>query len=88
MLRIDNNERKARELLEGIRKLSPDAEQLTEGEEEFLLGVLRGELNDVPDRFTGNAIVNVSPNTPEQQRAIDEINAELEAGGEATRRDG
>lgn len=66
MLRIDDDERKARELLEGIRKLSPNAEQLTEGEEEFLLSVLRGELNDVPDRFSGCAIVNVSPNTPEQ----------------------
>lgn len=87
MPRIDDDERKARELLEGIRRLSPDAEPLTAGEEEFLLGVLRGELNDVPDRFTGNAIVNVSPNTPEQQKAIDEINAELDAGSEATRRD-
>ena len=71
-------------LLEGIKKLSPDAEPMTEWEERFLLDVLRGELNDVPDRFTGNAIVNVSPNTPEQQKAIDEMNAELEAKGKAT----
>ena len=85
MSKIDDD-RKARELLDGIRKLNPNDEPLTEGEEEFLLGVLRGELNDVPDRFTGNAIVNVSPNTPEQHKAIDEINAELEDGGTATRR--
>lgn len=26
------------------------------------------------DRWTGNAITNVSKNTPEQQRAVDEIN--------------
>lgn len=71
-------------LLEGIRQLSPDAEPPTEGERDFLLSVLRGELNGVPDRFTGNAIVNVSPNTLEQQRAIDEINAKLEARGKAT----
>lgn len=87
MSRIDD-ERKARELLEGIHKLSSDAESLTEGEDEFLLGVLRGELNDVPDRFTGNAIVNVSPNTPEQQKAVDEANAALEARDAATQREG
>ena len=75
-------------LLEGIRKLNPNADQLTEGEEEFLLGVLRGELNDVPDRFSGCAITNVSSNTPEQQKAIDEANAALEARDAATRREG
>ena len=87
MSKIDDDERKARELLEGIKKLSPDVEPMTEGEERFLLDVLRGELNDVPDRFTGSAIVNVSPNTPEQQKVIDEINAELEARDTATRRE-
>ena len=82
MSKIDDDERKARELLEGIKKLSPDTEPMTEGEEQFLLEILRGELNDVPDRFTGNAIVNVSPNTPEQQKFVDEWNAQH--GGEAT----
>lgn len=32
--------------------------------------IKRGEV----DRWTGNAITNVSKNTPEQQRAIDEMN--------------
>lgn len=30
------------------------------------------------DRWSANAIVNVSPNTPEQQALIDEINAQLD----------
>lgn len=30
------------------------------------------------DRFSGHAITNVSPNTPEQQRLIDEINREYD----------
>lgn len=81
MLRIDDDERKARELLEGIKKLSPDAEPMTEREERFLLDVLRGELNDVPDRFSGCAITSVSI-TPEQQKAVDEWNAQH--GGKAT----
>ncbi len=81
MLRIDDDERKARELLEGIKKLSPDAEPMTEWEERFLLDVLRGELNDVPDRFSGCAITSVSI-TPEQQKAVDEWNAQH--GGKAT----
>ena len=29
------------------------------------------------DRWTGNAIVNVSKNTTEQQKAVDEMNATL-----------
>lgn len=33
---------------------------------------------DEVDRWTGNAITNVSPNTPEQQAAIDEINTEFD----------
>lgn len=81
MPRIDDDERKARELLEGIKKLSPDAEPMTEWEERFLLDVLRGELNDVPDRFSGCAITSVSI-TPEQQKAVDEWNAQH--GGKAT----
>lgn len=32
--------------------------------------IKRGEV----DRWTGNAITNVSKNTPEQQRIVDEIN--------------
>ena len=32
--------------------------------------IKRGEV----DRWTGHAITNVSKNTPEQQRAVDEIN--------------
>ena len=82
-----NDERMPEEkLLEDICQLSPDAEPLTEGERDFLLSMLRSELNDVPDRFTGNAIVNVSPNTPEQQKFVDEWNAQH--GGEATPREG
>ncbi len=81
MPRIDDDERKARELLEGIKKLSPDAEPMTEWEERFLLDVLRGELNDVPDRFSGCAITSVSI-TPEQQKAVDEWNAQH--GGKTT----
>ena len=33
------------------------------------------------DRWTGNAITNVSKNTPEQQRAVDEANAALKGKG-------
>jgi len=65
-------------LLEGICQLSPNAEPLTEGERDFLLSVLRGELEGIPDRFTGNAISNVSINTPEQQKIVDEWNAQFE----------
>lgn len=33
---------------------------------------------DEVDRWTGNAITNVSPNTPEQQAVIDELNTEFD----------
>lgn len=33
---------------------------------------------DEVDRWTGNAITNVSPNTPEQQALVDEINTEFQ----------
>ena len=65
-------------LLEGISKLSPNPEPITEGERDFLLSVLRGELEGVPDRFTGNAISSVSMNTPDQQKVVDEWNAQFE----------
>lgn len=38
--------------------------------------IKRGEV----DRWTGNAITNVSRNTPEQQRAIDEMNGTAKGG--------
>ena len=38
--------------------------------------IKRGEV----DRWTGNAITNVSKNTPEQQRAVDEINGTAKGG--------
>lgn len=33
---------------------------------------------DEVDRWTGNAITNVSPNTPEQQAVVDEMNCEFD----------
>ena len=38
--------------------------------------IKRGEV----DRWTGNAITNVSKSTPEQQKAIDEINGTAKSG--------
>ena len=46
-----------------------------DGEKAFVEDALRGEREDVPDRFTGSAITSISPNTPEQQRIVDEWNA-------------
>lgn len=50
-------------------------EPMTEGERAFLLEILRGEIYGVGDRFTGSAITSTLI-TPEQQKFIDEWNAE------------
>ena len=55
--------REVREMAKKDRKLNPDPVLLQHERE-----------NGGIDRFSGHAIVNVSPNTPEQQRLIDELN--------------
>ena len=45
----------------------------------------KSKRNDI-DRFTGQAITSVSKNTPEQQRAVDEINSALRGKKPAPKR--
>ena len=73
-----------KEQREFIDSMIGDAKDLSAEDRQFLEGVLLGELTGVPDRFSGAAIVNVSKPTPEQQKVIDEWNAQHGA----TQRDG